>query len=527
MTHSVEGKNQIGSSKSAKGTVTFRAVDPSTGEELDPPFYEASEAETEEALRLAEKAFPVYKNIPIKKRVEFLHAVATELGRNSEELIRNFSLESGLPEDRARTELNRTCQQVRSYVDALASGYALQAVIDPADPERKPAPKPDLRKINVPLGPVVVFGASNFPFAYSTIGGDVASALAAGCPVIVKGHAMHPRTGELVAAIVASVAQKHGMPDGVFSNLHAKEFAVAEKLVKDPRVKGVGFTGSFGGGMALHKMAGERDEPIPVFAEMGSVNPVFVLPSAIAQNGDEIAEKLASSVALNAGQFCTSPGILFLRSGENSGRFIDALAEKLRASAPQVMLNRGIFASYRKEKHAQQEGAKVLIDGAEIDPNRITPSANLISAEQFLSEGIRQNEVFGSYILIVACADDGQLIGCAHQLKGQLTAGIFFAGEESDTAMRISEIVAGKVGRVIFNGVPTGVEVSPAMQHGGTYPATTDSRFTSVGDTGVMRWMRPVCYQNCPDELLPDALKSGNPLGILRFINGLWTVDNC
>lgn len=524
----VAGINHVGYGVSRKNSATFQAVNPATGAALPTLFHEATAEETDEAIRLAAAAFPVYAQWPVRKRIAFMHDIASELEAQREQLIAAFVTESGLPRDRAETELKRTCFQLVSYSNALLNGSVLQPVIDLADPDRKPTPKPDLRKVNTAIGPVVVFGASNFPFAYSTIGGDSASALAAGCPVIVKGHPMHPHTSELVAGIVLETAKRHNLPEGVFSHLHAKGFAVAEQLVKDERIKAVGFTGSFKGGMALHKLAQDREEPIPVFAEMGSVNPIVVLPQALKHSGDAIAEKMTASVGLNAGQFCTSPGLLFMVENADADAFIEKLTDRLSKVPDQVMLNPAIHEQYETAKASQRPGADALVDPSlATNPNSISPAVFSISGTEFLQNDHRQEEVFGSFLLLIRCSDEAEMRACVERLRGQLTASVFTEPGEYDLAAHYLNLLERKVGRVIVNGVPTGVEVSPAMQHGGTFPAATDSRFTSVGAHAVLRFMRPVSYQNVPDELLPESLKRINPLQILRFVNDNWSTGSC
>lgn len=521
-----KGVNHIGYSDSAEGTRIFHSENPVTGEELSVDFHEATQQETDRALQLAAEAFPVFQKLPIRERTAFIHAIAEKLEQNSPALIASFCEESGLPEDRAISELKRTCFQLRSYSDSVLTGFSLNAIIDPADTERKPMPKPDLRKVNQGIGPIVVFGASNFPFAYSTAGGDTASALAAGCPVIVKGHPMHPQTSELVASLVAETAKEKQMPEGVFSHLHAKGFEVAKQLVKDPRVKGVGFTGSTTGGMALHKLAGEREDPIPVFAEMGSINPIVVLPSALEEQAD-IAKTIAASVKLNAGQFCTSPGILLCIQSDKTDVFERQLRDLFAGVPPQVMVSPGMHDHYEKAKNKQLENAETVFNENTDQLNSIQPVLGRVTGKEFIADRSLQDEVFGSFLLLVICKDIQELTEAVSVIRGQLTASLFFESPDQILASALSNLLDKKAGRLIFNGVPTGVEVSPAMQHGGTFPAVTDSRFTSVGTGAVLRWMRPVSYQNCPDALLPEALKKDNPLGILRFINESYTMNDC
>lgn len=521
---SVTGKNAVGYSDCSSGDRVFYAVNPVDGTALPTVFVQATIDEVDEAVAKAVAASEGYSSQTLVARKTFLYAVASALRENSSELIRWFCLESGLPKSRAEKELERSCFQIESYVDAVESGYALEVKIDHATEKSGISLKPDLRKMNIPLGPVVVFGSSNFPFAYSTIGGDVASALAAGCPVIVKGHPMHPHTSEYAARIILSVAREFGLPDGVFSHLHAIDYTVGEQLVKHPGIKAVGFTGSIKGGMALHRLAQLRPEPIPVYAEMGSSNPIIVTQKAIANRGSGIAKMVAQSVGLDAGQFCTSPGLLFVIDSPSTREFLNNLAEYLKEIPEQVMLHPGIFQQYVKQAEERSEGADVLVDGARQNA-RIFPSMLRISGELFLAESGRQDEVFGSFITAIVCSDDKQLLNCLQQLHGQLTASLF--AESDDTVVSILTQMQRFAGRIILNGVPTGVAVTLAMQHGGPFPASNQSYFSAVGADAVKRFMRPVTFQNTEDEWLPEPLKRANPLGILRFVNGLMTKYPC
>jgi NADP-dependent aldehyde dehydrogenase len=521
---SVTGKNAVGYTDFSSGDTVFYRFNPADGTALPKPFFQATMDETNMAVVKATAAFESYNAIPFSGRKQFLYGIANALRENREELIRLFCLESGLTQYRAEKELERSCFQFESYADAVESGYALEVKIDQAVEHEGAVVKPDLRKMNVPLGPVVVFGASNFPFAYSTIGGDVASALAAGCPVIVKGHPMHPHTSEYAGRIILSVANSFGLPDGVFSHLHAIDYTVGEQLVKHPGIKAVGFTGSIKGGMALHRLSQLRTEPIPVYAEMGSSNPIVVTQDAIINRGNEIAQMIAQSVGLDAGQFCTSPGLLFLIGSHETEEFLGTLAENLREIPEQVMLHRGIFDQYVKQAGERSAGADMLVDGKRQDI-RITPSLLRISGELMLAEPGRQEEVFGSFITAVICTDHGQLLDCLQQLHGQLTASLF--AESGEDEMSIWLQMQRFSGRIILNGVPTGVTVALAMQHGGPFPASNQPYFSAVGADAVKRFMRPVAFQNAPDGWLPDALKRANPLGILRFVNGLMTKSPC
>lgn len=521
---SVTGKNAVGYTDFSSGDTVFYGFNPADGTALPIPFFQATIEEANAAVVKAITAFEAYNAIPFSGRKQFIYGIACALRENREELIRLFCLESGLTQSRAEKELERSCFQFESYVDAVESGYALEVKIDHAVEHESVVVKPDLRKMNVPLGPVAVFGSSNFPFAYSTIGGDVASALSAGCPVIVKGHPMHPHTSEYAGRIILSVAKSFGLPDGVFSHLHAIDYTVGEQLVKHPGIKAVGFTGSIKGGMALHRLSQLRPEPIPVYAEMGSSNPIIITKQAIVARGPEIAKMIAQSVGLDAGQFCTSPGLLFLVCSPETEEFLGALTENLREIPEQVMLHHGIFEQYVKQAGERSAGADLLVDGKRQDI-RITPSLLRISGELLLAEPGRQEEVFGSFITAVVCTDDEQLLDCLQQLQGQLTASLF--AEAGENSVSIVSRLQRFAGRVILNGVPTGVTVTLAMQHGGPFPASNQPYFSAVGADAVKRFMRPVTFQNAPDEWLPDALKRANPLGILRFVNGLMTKSPC
>lgn len=521
------GSSQIGFSRSAEGTITFKSLDPRNNAVFDTAFFQATTEETEKALELAAKAAPLFSQMPVSRRAGFMKEIASEMDANRAQLTEHFCRESGLAEDRANSELTRTCFQLVSYADALLEGKVLNAVITSGDPDRKPSPRPELRKVGQALGPVAIFGASNFPFAYSTAGGDTASAFAAGCPVIVKAHAMHPATSELVATVISTVAQRMNLPEGVFSHLFAKDYKVGEQLVTDSRLKAVGFTGSIQGGMALHKAAGSRPDPIPVFAEMGSVNPIVVMPAALDQRSDKIMRTIAGSISLNAGQFCTSPGLLFVVRSAASEKFVADLVSELKSGGEQVMLNPGIKEHYEMQKHIQRLESEHLLDPSNGGLNRIQPAVFAIDQQEFIRNIHRQDEVFGSFILFVYCDSTEGVKKCLSKLRGQLTGSIFCEKTETAEAEEMRALLAAKVGRVIFNGVPTGVEVVFAQHHGGTFPASTDSRFTAVGGDAILRWLRPVTYQNCPDELLPALLQNGNPEGILRFVNEKWTSEPC
>lgn len=506
----------------------FQAYAPARHELLSSEFANVSTEQANQAVDKAANAFPAYSKLTPEQRATFLDTIATKIESLSDELIERAVLESGLPTGRISGERGRTTGQLRLFARLLREGSWVDARINPALPDRQPLPRPDLRQMLVPLGPVVVFGASNFPLAFSVAGGDTASALAAGCPVIFKAHPSHPGTSSLVGQAIISAAVKTGMPDGVFSLLHADN-EVAQSLVANPAVKAVGFTGSRAGGMALLRVAQARPEPIPVYAEMSAVNPVVVLPGAIETDAATVAAGLAGSITLGVGQFCTNPGLVFLLDSPQTNAFLETVAEKIRASAPATMLNASICHTYQKGLQTNRilPGVHVLAEAdVEADSNRTEgrPTVLTTTAPLFLNVPSLSDEVFGPTSLIVVCDTEAQLADCLNSLEGQLTATIYATSNE----LKASEtdwvsILQAKVGRVLFGGFPTGVEVSEAMTHGGPFPATSDSRSTSVGTGAILRFVRPVTYQSFPDELLPPALQNANPLGIWRNVDGEMT----
>ncbi|MEK6153614.1 aldehyde dehydrogenase (NADP(+)) [Flavobacteriaceae bacterium 3-367] len=521
----ISGKNYIGQELSANGKTTFTTFDPLTERANPTTFYEATEAEIDEAVRLATEAFDKFGKLSGDRKAEFLQAIADEILALDDILIQTYCSETGLPQGRALGERGRTVGQLRAFAELVAEGSWVEASIDRAQADRKPIPKPDLRKMLVPLGPVAVFGASNFPLAYSTAGGDTAAALAAGCPVVVKSHPMHAGTGELVASAIVKAAKKTGMPQGVFSNLNSSGIAVGTQLVQHPGIKAVGFTGSIGGGRALFDLASRRKEPIPVFAEMGSVNPVVLLPNAVRDRGNEWAKTYASSITLGSGQFCTNPGLLLGLADQNLSTFAETLAEETLKIDPSCMLHPNIRRNYEgnRAKALSQEGLSVLARyDKEAGTNFAGQTVALVDGKRFLEHPVLHQEVFGPYSLIVQCADAEELEQIIAQLEGQLTGTVLAEGDEAKDYDKVISALRNRVGRLIFNGVPTGVEVCAAMQHGGPYPASTDSRFTAVGIHSIKRWARPVSYQDWPDALLPEELKEANPLGIRRQTDGIF-----
>ena len=490
---------------------------------------EASEEEINAAVSLASQAFKEFRSISGKRKAEFLNAIADEILALDKELVQTYCSETGLPEGRAQGERGRTVFQLRSFAELVEKGDWVEASIDTAILDRTPAPKSDLRKMNIPLGPVVVFGASNFPLAYSTAGGDTAAALAAGCPVIVKSHPMHAGTGELVASAIVKAAEKTDMPNGVFSNLNSSGIEVGVQLVKHPEVKAVGFTGSIRGGRALLDLAAQRPEPIPVFAEMGSINPVVILPEALKSRSQELATIYAGSITLGTGQFCTNPGLILGIAGDELDDFTAQLGKEILAKEPMVMLHPNIHGAYdsNKKKATSQSVATVVADYSEdVQTNFAQQALLTVKGSDFLQNPTLHQEVFGPFSLIVQCQDAQELETIISQLEGQLTGTLISENNEATNYPTLIAALQNRVGRIIYNGVPTGVEVCPSMVHGGPYPASTDSRFTAVGINSVKRWVRPFSYQDWPHELLPDELKNDNPLGISRLVNNVQTSDS-
>ncbi len=525
----ISGQNFIGFEQKASGEKKLQAFSTVSKNNLQGEFITASESEIQEAVEKATDAFTVYRQMSSAERAEFLETIGDEIMRVGDVLIERAHLETGLPEGRITGERARTVGQLKLFAFLLREGSFAEAIIDTALPERKPLPRADLRRMLHPIGPVTVFAASNFPLAFSTAGGDTASALAAGCPVIVKAHSSHLGTNELVAAAIINAAQKCNMPDGVFSSLIGEGSLLGQQLVKHPKIKAVGFTGSYRGGMALLKTAiNEREEPIPVYAEMSSINPVLILPNKIKQAGDAVIAQLTASITLGVGQFCTNPGLLFIVKDANTETFIQQLAQSLRQVPAATMLNQTICSAYYKERQQlmSQHGVNAVWTGDEVN-NEYKGSASLAqtTAKNFIGNNVMQSEVFGPSSFIVVCEDKKELQSALQSLHGQLTGTIIGTQDDIKQFQNYIDILVQKVGRVIYNGVPTGVEVCHAMMHGGPFPATTFSHFTSVGTEALKRFLRPVCYQECPQEFLPDALKDENPLHIMRKLNGEFTRD--
>jgi 2,5-dioxopentanoate dehydrogenase len=521
------GHNHIGFTISAEGDQKITVFSTLQQNFLPEEFTLATDTEIEDALSKAKAAFDTYKKTSAEVRAIFLETIAEEIINIGDALIQRAMLETGLPEARLVGERGRTVNQLKLFASLLREGSWVEAVIDPAQPDRKPLPRADLRKMLFPVGPVVVFGASNFPFAFSTAGGDTASALAAGCPVIVKAHNSHLGTNELVANAITAAAIKCGMPDGVFSSLVGEGAKLGQTLAKHPVVKAIGFTGSFKAGTALYKTAvNDRETPIPVYAEMSSINPVVVLPQKLREDSDTVATQLTGSITLGVGQFCTNPGLLFVIDSDETKQFVQKLASQLASVPEAVMLNKTICESYYtgREQLVDQKGVKQLIFGEDKSSSfKGSPALLEVNANDFIANADLQNEVFGPASLVVICNNESELFEAIQSLHGQLTGTVFGTAHDIKTYSETIDVLAEKVGRIIYNSVPTGVEVCHAMVHGGPYPATTDGRTTSVGAEAIKRFVRPVCYQDCPEEALPDALKDANPLGIMRKVDGRYT----
>ena len=509
---------------------TFNGFDPATGARLEPPFHSASDEDVDLAANLAGEAFAIYGKLSGRKKGRFLRHIAAGIDGIAAELVERAHRETALPEKRLQGELARTTNQLRLFAQVVEEGSWVAARIDPAEPRRSPLPRADIRSILRPLGPVVVFGASNFPLAFSVAGGDTASALAAGNPVIVKAHSAHPGTSELVGQVICHSVQECGLPAGVFALLFGPGAQVGSALVRHPRVKAVGFTGSLSAGRALMQLAAARPEPIPCFTEMSSTNPFFVLPEALRTRGAQIADGLFGSFTLGVGQFCTKPGLVFLPLDESADALVAGLAARVGQASASPMLTEGICRSYKTGVTLRQEQGSVELlartnstDSA--GAGHVFPALFQVSGSDLLRDGELAKEIFGPSTLIVRYADRMELIALARALEGQLT--VTLHGTDADIAAfaDLVNTLEQKAGRLVINGYPTGVEVCHAMVHGGPYPATSDSRFTSVGTQAILRFVRPVCYQDFPQAALPAELKDENPLRILRLINGAFTRD--
>lgn len=517
------GLNFIGNEQSGQGTITFHAVNPATGVEMSPAFHEATAQEIDNAIVKAEAAFLAYSKTSGKERASFLETIADEIIALGDDLIKRCGEETGLTEARLTGERGRTVNQLRLFASLLREGSWVDARIDTAEPNRQPAPKPDIRSMQKALGPVGIFGASNFPLAFSVAGGDTASALAAGCTVVAKAHPAHSGTCEMIAHAMMRAIAKSNMPDGTFSMVHGSSTEVGMAIVKHPLIKAIGFTGSFRGGKAIFDAAAQRPMPIPVYAEMGSTNPVFILPGALRDKKEEIAKGLTASATLGAGQFCTKPGLVFLEESENAVQFQQLAAANFQEVAAATMLTSQIHRAYENgiEKLSKQAGVARLAKGKSGEEGfQGVGYLFQTNARNFLANAHLEEEIFGPSTIAVTASNKAELVDVAQKLKGHLTATLWATDDDLKEHAVLIAILERKAGRLIINGFPTGVEVCHAMIHGGPFPATTDSRSTSVGTAAITRFTRPVCYQNFPNAILPDELKNENSLGIWRLVNG-------
>jgi NADP-dependent aldehyde dehydrogenase len=470
----------------------------------------------------AHEAFLTYKNLSGAKKADFLEKIAEVLEENRSAVVLMAVRESNLPEGRINGELGRTTGQIKLFANLLREGSWVEATVDPADPNRSPLPRADIRRMLTPLGPVVVFGASNFPLAFSTAGGDTISALAAGCPVIYKGHPAHPDTSRFVGNCISQAVQKSGLPSAIFTHVEGG-VKMGQDLVKHPLAKAVGFTGSFGAGKSLFNIASNRDQPIPVYAEMGSVNPIFAFPQRLKNELVPLAQSFVGSLTLGAGQFCTNPGLIFVPR-TLAERFENAISDAIQKVEAAPMLHEGIAESYYKslnELHLRSELEWIKVPDAKHLINA-SPALAEITASDWMADDFFQEEVFGSFALMVIYENTAELMAVAKKLHGQLTISLWGDSEEFNANKELINLLEEKCGRLLFRGVPTGVEVGYSMHHGGPFPATMDSRSTSVGAHAIKRFARPIAFQDMPNDLLPDALKDGNPLGIMRQVDGNW-----
>ncbi|HET9524905.1 MAG TPA: aldehyde dehydrogenase (NADP(+)) [Pyrinomonadaceae bacterium] len=508
------GTSIIGFSRGAVGGDGFQGFNPATGEDLPPVYHSASFDDVDHAAQLAHAGFATYSRTTGAERSRFLRRIAENIEGLGDHLINRTKQETGLPEPRLRTETTRTCNQLRLFADLVEEGSWVDARIDHGDRDRKPLPKPDVRSMLRPLGPVVVFGASNFPLAFSVAGGDTASALAAGNPVIVKAHPAHPGTSELVGLAISNAVRTCELPEGVFSLLFDAGNEVGTALVRHHLIKAGGFTGSRAGGKALFDIACSRPEPIPFYAEMSSVNPVVILPGALHERSDQIANGLHSSVTLGAGQFCTNPGLIFLADNEDSNVFVRKLGKLMAGTSEQTMLTRAIQANYSSGVSARTTHASVqTICGAHA-------ALFKTGAAEFIANPELAAELFGPATLVITYTGRDQLFELIGSLEGQLTATIHGSEADLRAYQGLIRLLETKAGRLVFNGFPTGVEVGHAMVHGGPYPATSDGRYTSVGTRAIVRFTRQVCFQDFPNAALPAELQDTNPLGIWRMVDG-------
>ena len=511
----ISGGNLVnGVWESSKSSPHFFTKNPQNQKPLPTAFEEANEDQIQRALEGASESFESYRTTSFETRANFLSAIQKELQAHKEEILIYYQKESALPQGRAEGEFQRTLDQLQRFVELLQKGIFANIRIHTQGP--------DIRKMLFGIGPIVVFGASNFPLAFSTAGGDTASALAAGCPVIVKGHPYHAATSESVARCISNAVQKCNLPSGIFSHLTGASHEVGSRLVSHPLTKGVGFTGSFKGGRALFDLAQKRTEPIPVFSEMGSINPIFILENQLQTDAAVLAKEIAQSVLLGSGQFCTNPGLIVIHDPSGKSHFYKSLCNEVKGAELAPMVHSNIEKQY-------QEKLKELSDTNALNSfyqaENCTAAISEVAASTFIKFSNLADEVFGPFTLVVSCKTAEELIKVANALPGQLTATILGTSSDLVSSKKLSTRLQLKTGRLLFKGVPTGVAVTQAMQHGGPYPASTDPRFTAVGTDAIYRWLQPVAFQDCPQDLLPEALRNENPLGLLRSINGELTTE--
>lgn len=506
------GQHLISKPVPATNRKTFRAVNPATGDFLAGSFVEGTTEDVAAAATLAERDFDFFRQTSGLQRSELLAAIAEELLTLKESIVQRGNLETGLTLPRLEGELGRTINQLQMFSQFVENDDYKLMKIEQAVPDRQPLPKSDLRLTQIPIGPVAVFGASNFPLAFSVAGGDTASALAAGCPVIFKGHPAHPGTSELAGRAIQQAIKKTGLPDGIFSLIQGSGHEIGAALVQQPQIKAVTFTGSSAGGRALFDLAAARPDPIPVFAEMGSVNPVFILPQALQDDCHSLAAKYAESVTLGVGQFCTNPGLLFAMKGEYLDDFLRVTSDHLSRMEPMPMLHAGIKKNFNEKlKLLKAVQGVSRISGSDSQGDKgcfVSPTLLLVSADDFFRESNISEEVFGPSSVVVQCESQEQMLALAEKLQGELSATVYASTAEEDFCRKLLILLEKKVGRLILNEFPTGLEVCGAMNHGGPYPATTDSRFTSVGTMAINRFLRQICYQNFSANLLPSELQN-------------------
>lgn len=518
----ITGEMLIGQSSVRGNDGTLRAINPATNEKISPDFGAGGTAEVDRACTLAQQAFDIYRETTPEKRAQFLEEIANGILALGPTLIERAAQESGLPTARLEGERGRTVGQLRLFATVVRAGHFLSTTLDSALPDRTP-PRSDLRLRKIALGPVAVFGASNFPLAFSVAGGDTAAALAAGCPVVVKTHNAHPGTSELVGRVIQQAVATCKLPAGVFSLIIGTGNEVGQALVSHPAIKAVGFTGSRQGGLALMRAAAQRREPIPVYAEMSSINPMFLLPHALAARASQIGSAFVDSLTMGVGQFCTNPGLVIGLAGEHLSQFQEAASTALQAKAAGTMLTPGIHSAYVAgvERMGAIAGVTTLGQGLPASaPCAAQATLFATDAATFLATEQLEDENFGPSSLIVACRNEEEMRAVAEHLAGQLTATLHLDNEDHALARKLLPTLERKAGRILVNGYPTGVEVSYAMVHGGPFPATSDSRSTSVGASAIDRFLRPVCYQDLPADLLPEAVQDGNPLGLARLMDG-------